>query len=87
MEVRHREQQREVAGRAAKRRRKAWMMKVGLAMTIEELTRALILMEVRVAELERRIETTRDLLSRCLIIPVPMEPSSGPRFTKEPRKL
>jgi hypothetical protein len=40
-------------------------------MTTEELTRALTDMEARLTALERQVEIVRDLLSRCLLIPIP----------------
>jgi hypothetical protein len=55
-------------------------------MTIDELTRALVLLEARVAKLERQIDMARDLISRSLIIPLPMEPPGAPRLTEDRRK-
>jgi hypothetical protein len=43
-------------------------------MTIEELTSALLKMDARLRVLERQNEIVRDLLSRCLIIPMPTLP-------------
>jgi hypothetical protein len=43
-------------------------------MTIEELTSALLEMDARLRILEHQNEIVRDLLSRCLIIPIPTPP-------------
>ena len=50
-------------------------------MTTDELTRALMDVEARLTALEYQFEIARDLLSRCLIIPIPQQ-NPRPHFPR-----